>query len=45
MIMPLAAKYGGTHHGTFLPQEGPNNIAISLFSVTSLAEHEAIARR
>ena len=22
MIMPLPAKYGGTHHGTFLPHEG-----------------------
>jgi hypothetical protein len=30
MIMPLAAKYGGTHHGTFLPHEGPNNIAVQL---------------
>ena len=27
---PLAAKYGGTHHGTFLPHEGPNNIAVQL---------------
>jgi molybdate transport system substrate-binding protein len=40
MIMPLAAKYGGTHHGTFLPYEGANNIAVSLFSFPSLAEYE-----
>jgi len=40
MIMPLAAKYGGTHHGTFLPHEGPNNIAVQLFSFPSLAEYE-----
>ncbi|MGH7421815.1 MAG: NIPSNAP family protein, partial [Candidatus Rokuibacteriota bacterium] len=26
MILPLAAKYGGVHHGAFLPHEGPNNI-------------------
>jgi NIPSNAP len=40
MIMPLAAKYGGTHHGTFLPHEGPNNIAVQLFSFPSLADYE-----
>jgi NIPSNAP len=40
MIMPLAAKYGGTDHGTFLPDEGPNNIAVQLFSFPSLAEYE-----
>jgi hypothetical protein len=41
MIMPLAAaKYGGTHHGTFLPHEGPNNIAVALFSCPSPAEYE-----
>ncbi len=38
--MPLAAKYGGTHHGPFLPHEGPNNIAVQLFSLPSLAEYE-----
>lgn len=40
MIMPLAKKYGGTHHGSFLPHEGPNNIAVQLFSFPSLAEYE-----
>ena len=40
MIMPLAAKYGGTHHGAFLPHEGSNNIAVQLFSFPSLAEYE-----
>jgi antibiotic biosynthesis monooxygenase (ABM) superfamily enzyme len=24
MILPLAAKYGGVHHGAFLPHEGPD---------------------
>jgi hypothetical protein len=36
MILPLAAKYGGVHHGAFLPHEGPNNIAVHLFSFPSL---------
>jgi NIPSNAP protein len=40
MIMPLATKYGGTHHGSFLPHEGPNNIAVQLFSFPSLGEYE-----
>ena len=38
--MPLAAKYGGVHHGAFLPHEGPNDIAVHLFSFSSLAEYE-----
>lgn len=40
MIMPLAATYGRTHHGTFLAHEGPNNTAVVLFSFPSLAEYE-----
>jgi hypothetical protein len=40
MIMPLPAKYGGTNHGAFLPHEGPNNVAVWLFSFSSLAEYE-----
>jgi NIPSNAP protein len=40
LILPLAAKYGGVHHGAFLPHEGPNNIAVHLFSFPSLAEYE-----
>jgi hypothetical protein len=40
MILPLAAQYGGVHHGAFLPHEGPNNIAVHLFSFPSLAEYE-----
>ena len=40
LILPLAAKYGGVHHGAFLPREGPNNIAVHLFSFPSLAEYE-----
>lgn len=40
MIMPLVERYGGTHHGAFLPHEGPNNIAVHLFSFPSLSEYE-----
>ena len=32
---------GGTHHGHFLPHEGANNIAITLFSFPSLAAYES----
>ena len=38
--LPLVEKFGGKHHGYFLPHEGPNNIAIALFSFNSLAAYE-----
>lgn len=38
--LPLVAKFGGQHHGYFLPGEGANNIAYALFSFTSLAAYE-----
>ena len=38
--LPLVAKFGGTHHGYFLPSEGANNIALALFSFPSLAAYE-----
>ncbi len=38
--IPLVEKFGGTHHGYFLPHEGANNIAVTLFSFNSLAEYE-----
>ncbi len=38
--IPLVEKFGGKHHGYFLPHEGPNNIAIALFTFPSLAEYE-----
>jgi hypothetical protein len=40
MWIPLVAKFGGTHHGYFLPHEGANNIALALFSFASLADYE-----
>lgn len=38
--IPLVEKFGGIHHGYFLPHEGPSNIALALFSFASLAEYE-----
>lgn len=41
MWIPLVAKFGGQHHGYFLPSEGANNVALALFSFPSLAEYES----
>ncbi|MBL6445306.1 NIPSNAP family protein [Fulvivirga sp. 29W222] len=38
--IPLVNKFGGVHHGYFLPEEGANNIAVALFSFDSLADYE-----
>lgn len=38
--IPLIEKFGGKHHGYFLPSEGANNIALALFSFDSLAAYE-----
>ena len=38
--IPLVAKFGGQHNGCFLPSEGGNNIAMTLFSFDSLAAYE-----
>lgn len=40
MWIPLVSKYGGIHHGYFLPYEGANNKAYALFSFSSLAAYE-----
>ena len=40
MWIPLVEKFGGTHHGYFLPHEGPNNIAHAMFSFPTLAAYE-----
>jgi hypothetical protein len=39
--VPLVQKFGGTHHGYYLPHESPNDLAVCLFSFPSLAEYEA----
>ncbi|MGX9415712.1 NIPSNAP family protein [Vibrio sp. WJH972] len=38
--IPLVNKFGGHHHGYFLPSEGANNKALALFSFPSLAAYE-----
>lgn len=38
--IPLVEKFGGTHHGYFLPSEGANNIALALFTFPSFALYE-----
>ena len=43
--IPLVNQLGGTHHGYFLPHEGPNTIAIALFSFPSLAAYEEYRAR
>ena len=40
MWIPLVKKFGGIHHGYFLPHEGPNDIALAMFSFPSLADYE-----
>ncbi len=40
MWIPLVTRFGGEHHGYFLPSEGANNIALALFSFPSLAHYE-----
>ena len=40
MWIPLVNKFGGIHHGYFLPHEGANNIGYALFSFPSLAKYE-----
>ena len=38
--IPLVNKFGGTHHGYFMPSEGANNVALALFTFPSLAQYE-----
>ena len=36
----LVEKFGGKHHGYFLPSEGANNIALAIFTFPSMALYE-----
>lgn len=38
--IPLVEKFGGTHHGYFLPSEGASDVALAMFSFPSLAAYE-----
>jgi hypothetical protein len=40
MWLELLPRFGGIHHGYFLPSEGASDIALSLFSFPSLADYE-----
>jgi hypothetical protein len=40
MWIPLVEKFGGQHHGYFLPSERANNVALALFTFESLAAYE-----
>jgi hypothetical protein len=39
--IPLVERFGGAHHGYFLPSEGANNIAFALFTFESLTSYES----
>jgi len=43
--IPLVEKFGGTHHGYFMPGEGASNIALALFTFDSLASYESYRQR
>mgnify|MGYP000878017408 CR=1 FL=1 len=43
--IPLVERFGGTHHGYFLPHEGPNDIAVALFTFDNLAAYETYRAR
>jgi len=38
--IPLVERFGGIHHGYFLPHESANDLAVALFSFVSLAAYE-----
>jgi hypothetical protein len=38
--IPLVEKFGGQHHGYFLPSEGANDVALAMFTFPSLAAYE-----
>ena len=44
MWLELMPRFGGTHHGYFLPSEGESDVALSLFSFPSLAAYETYRR-
>ncbi len=38
--IPLVERFGGIHHGYFLPHESDNDLAVTLFSFPSLSAYE-----
>lgn len=43
--IPLVEKFGGAHHGYFLPSEGASNVALAMFSFPSLTAYETYRER
>jgi hypothetical protein len=43
--IPLVEKFGGKHHGYFMPSEGASNIALAMFTFDSLAAYESYRQR
>lgn len=43
--LPLVEKFGGDHHGYFLPHESANDIAVALFSFPSMADYESYRKK
>ncbi|MBD3847536.1 hypothetical protein GGC47_002126 [Bosea sp. OAE752] len=41
----LVEKFGGVHHGYFMPSEGTSNVALAMFSFPSLAAYEEYRER
>ena len=41
----LVEKFGGKHHGYFMPSEGTSNVALAFFSFPSLAAYEDYRKR
>jgi len=41
----LVGRFGGQHHGYFMPSEGHSNIALALFTFPSLAEYEVYRQK
>jgi hypothetical protein len=40
MWLELLPRFGGIHHGYFLPSEGASDVALAMFSFLSLAAYE-----
>jgi NIPSNAP len=40
MWLDLMPRFGGIHHGYFLPSEGASDVAMAMFSFPSLAAYE-----
>lgn len=43
--IPLVERFGGIHHGYFLPSEGASNVAMALFPFPGLAAYEEYRNR